>query len=153
MRKRIVPAAIAALLAAGTMGPPSNAQEAQQQEPSRVERSEQCRFKNHGDTRFWTYQKVVLTIECASEALEPIGGLSKALDVFNCETPAIPEPPHTDSYHGPFQYLKSTFHSQQSAMPGVVNRYDLPRRVHSPRANVVTAIAWARWSWSPWACA
>lgn len=120
-------------------------------EPTRQE--EQCRFKHRGETHRWTYNKAVLTIRCASEVLHPIGGVEKALSVFNCETPALPEPSHSDSYHGPFQYLKSTFHSQQSLMPGIVGRYDLKRGVHNIRSNIITAIGWARWSWSPWTCA
>lgn len=158
--RRAITAGLLLLILAGVTG-----QARQEGEPPRLQhfqpvvrieasaewREDQCRFKQQGGDRAWSYHKIVLTIECAAEALDPIGGLPKVLNVWGCESGWGVEPPHTDSYHGPFQYLRSTFHSQQSQMPGVVGRYDLPRRVHSPRANILTAVGWARWSWRPWA--
>lgn len=94
------------------------------------------------------------TVVCAAKALHPVGGVSQALGVWNCESGWLHgEPPHSDAYHGPFQYLKSTFHEQLSSMPAVRAQWDLTPRVHNVRANIVTAVAWGRRSWSPWGCA
>jgi hypothetical protein len=94
------------------------------------------------------------TVRCAAAAFDPAGGAAKAISVWECESNFGIEPPHTDAYHGPFQYLYSTFASQQESMPDVVNWYELSPAVHDVRSNILTAVAWAaRNSWSPWGCA
>jgi hypothetical protein len=94
------------------------------------------------------------TVRCAAAAFDPAGGAEKALSVWRCESNFGVEPPHTDAYHGPFQYLYSTYASQQGSMPDVVRWYDLSPAVHDVRSNILTAVAWAaRNSWSPWGCA
>ena len=92
------------------------------------------------------------TVRCAAHTF----GVSEeqAVSVWQCESNFGTEPPHTDAYHGPFQYLYSTYASQQASMPDVVDWYELSPAVHDMRSNILTAVAWAaRNSWSPWSCA
>jgi hypothetical protein len=94
------------------------------------------------------------TVECAAAKQEPPGGVSEALAVWSCESNFGTEPPHSDPYHGPFQYLTSTYANQRAAMPDVTKWYDLSVFVHDMRSNIITAIAWAsRYGWGPWSCA
>jgi hypothetical protein len=94
------------------------------------------------------------TVRCAAAKFDPPGGAAQAVAVWSCESNFGVEPPHTDSYHGPFQYAISTYQSQQASMPDVVDWYDLSPAVHDVRSNILTAVAWsARNSWSPWSCA
>lgn len=93
-------------------------------------------------------------VRCAAWRLEPPGGVTKALSVWRCELGSAFEQPHSDPYHGPFQYLIDTFTGQYKHIPDVARWFDIPRKVHSPRANIVTAVAWAaRHGWGPWSCA
>jgi hypothetical protein len=94
------------------------------------------------------------TVRCAAVRFEPEGGQAKAVSVWQCESNFGTEPPHTDSYHGPFQYLYSTYERQREAMPDVVEWYDLSAAVHDMRSNILTAVAWAaRHGWGAWSCA
>lgn len=94
------------------------------------------------------------TVRCAAVKFDPAGGAAKAISVWQCESNFGHEPPHSDAYHGPFQFLYSTYESQQDSMPDVVRWYDLSPAVHDVRSNILTAVAWAaRNSWSPWGCA
>jgi hypothetical protein len=94
------------------------------------------------------------TVRCAAVKFEPAGGVTEAVSVWQCESNFGTEPPHTDSYHGPFQYLYSTYEGQQEAMPDVVEWYDLSAAVHDMRSNILTAVAWAaRHGWGAWSCA
>lgn len=94
------------------------------------------------------------TVRCAAAKLRPEGGVTKALSVWRCESGWGRETPHTDAYHGPFQYLYSTYDSHQEAMPDVVRWYKLSAAVHDMRSNILTAVAWAaRDGWGPWTCA
>jgi hypothetical protein len=94
------------------------------------------------------------TVRCAAAAFEPVGGAEKATSVWRCESNFGVEPEHSDAYHGPFQFLYSTFASQQESMPDVVEWYELSPAVHDVRSNILTAVAWAaRNDWSAWACA
>lgn len=94
-------------------------------------------------------------VACAARRFEPPGGIAQALSVWHCESGWAVEPPHTDPYHGPFQYLTSTFESQYDSLPDVTRWFELKRAVHDPRSNIVVAIAWAAHnnSWGPWSCA
>jgi hypothetical protein len=92
------------------------------------------------------------TVRCAADTF----GVSEeqAVSVWQCESNFGVEPPHTDAYHGPYQYAYSTYESQQASMPDVVKWYELSPAVHDVRSNIVTAVAWAsRHGWSPWSCA
>jgi len=94
------------------------------------------------------------TVRCVAEKQQPPGGVDEALDVWRCESSFGIEPPHSDSYHGPFQYAVDTYASQRQAMPDVTRWYDLSVLVHDVRSNIVMAVAWAaHHSWGAWACA
>lgn len=104
------------------------------------DRHQDC--KNYGAER---------TVRCIAQKQDPPGGVSKALSVWRCESNFGTEPPHSDSYHGPYQFSLSTYASQQDSMPRIVRWYDLSALVHDMRSNIITAVAWAaRNSWSPW---
>lgn len=91
------------------------------------------------------------TVKCAAVKFQPPGGMAQALSCWRDESGWGSEPSHSDAYHGPFQYLYSTYESQQDSMPNVVRWYDLSASVHDMRSNMMTAVAWAaRHSWSPW---
>jgi hypothetical protein len=93
------------------------------------------------------------TVRCAVVKFEPEGGQEKAVSVWQCESNFGTEPPHTDAYHGPFQYLYSTYEGQRESMPDVVEWYELSAAVHDMRSNILTAVAWAaRHSWDAWSC-
>jgi hypothetical protein len=103
----------------------------------------------HPDCRNLSPEK---TVRCAADAF----GVSEeqAVSVWQCESNFGTEPPHTDAYHGPLQYLYSTYQAQQEAMPDVVEWYELSPAVHDMRSNILTGIAWAaRHGWSAWSCA
>lgn len=96
------------------------------------------------------------TVECAAAKQQPPGGVSEALAVWSCEsnfgTESGSEWDH--SYHGPFQYLPSTYANQRAAMPDVTKWFELSTLVHDMRSNIITAVAWAsRYGWGPWSCA
>lgn len=94
------------------------------------------------------------TVRCAAVKFQPEGGAAKAISVWSCESGFGTESPHTDAYHGPFQFTYSTYDSQQESMPDVVEWYDLSAAVHDMRSNILTAVAWAsRHGWGPWSCA
>lgn len=91
------------------------------------------------------------TIRCAAHAF----GVSEeqAVSCWHDESNFGIEPngPMGHSYHGPFQYLPSTYQSQQTSMPDVVRWFELSPAVHDVRSNILTAIAWAsRHGWGPW---
>jgi hypothetical protein len=103
----------------------------------------------HPDCRDLSPEK---TVRCAADLF----GVSEeqAVSVWSCESGFGTESPHTDAYHGPFQYLYSTYQSQQESMPDVVEWHELSPAVHDMRSNVMTAIAYAaRNGWGPWSCA
>lgn len=92
------------------------------------------------------------TVKCAAAKFDT--SAAQALSVWNCESGFGTEPAHTDAYHGPFQYLYTTYADQQAAMPDVVEWNDLSPAVHDMRSNIMTAVAWAsRHGWGPWGCA
>ena len=92
------------------------------------------------------------TVRCAAEAFDT--DVDQALSVWRCESNFGTESPHSDPYHGPFQYLLSTYQSQQNSMPDVMVWYELSRDVHDMRSNILTAVAYAaRHGWGPWGCA
>jgi hypothetical protein len=93
------------------------------------------------------------TVRCAAVKFEPEGGQEKAVSVWQCESNFGTESPHTDAYHGPFQYLYSTYEGQRESMPDVVEWYELSAAVHDMRSNILTAVAWAaRHGWGAWSC-
>jgi hypothetical protein len=92
------------------------------------------------------------TVRCAAAAFDT--SAEKAISVWECESNFGVEPEHSDAYHGPYQYLYSTFASQQESMPDIVEWYELSPAVHDVRSNILTAVAWAaRNGWGPWGCA
>jgi hypothetical protein len=92
------------------------------------------------------------TVRCAADTFGT--NEEQAVAVWQCESNFGVEPPHTDAYHGPFQYLYSTYQSQQESMPDVVKWFELSPAVHDVRSNIMTAVAWAsRHGWGPWGCA
>jgi hypothetical protein len=92
------------------------------------------------------------TVRCAAEAFGVPA--DQAVAVWQCESNFGVEPPHTDAYHGPFQYAYSTYESQRESMPDVVKWFELSPAVHDVRSNILTAVAWAaRHGWGPWSCA
>jgi hypothetical protein len=94
------------------------------------------------------------TVECAAAKQQPPGGASFALSVWQCESNFGTESPHSDPYHGPFQYLTSTYANQRASMPDVTRWFELSPFVHDMRSNIITAVAWAaRSGWGPWGCA
>ena len=94
------------------------------------------------------------TVRCAAATFDPPGGAAKAVAVWSCESNFGIEPEHSDAYHGPFQFLYSTYAGQQAAMPDVVEWYELSPAVHDVRSNVMTAVAYAaRGGWGAWSCA
>ena len=94
------------------------------------------------------------TVTCVAVKQHPPGGVNGALSVWRCESNFGAEPPHSDSYHGPFQYAVGTYAYQRAAMPDVTRWFDLSRLVHDTRSNIILAVAWAaHHSWGPWSCA
>ena len=94
------------------------------------------------------------TVECVAVKQQPPGGVNEALEVWRCESNFGLEPPHYDSYHGPFQYAIGTYTYQRFEMPDVTRWFDLSVLVHDMRSNIVLAVAWAaHYSWGPWSCA
>lgn len=94
------------------------------------------------------------TVECAAAKFEPPGGAGTALAIWQCESNFGTESPHSDPYHGPFQYLTSTYTNQRASMPDVTKWFELSVFVHDMRSNILTANAWAaRYGWGPWSCA
>jgi hypothetical protein len=96
------------------------------------------------------------TVRCAAVKFDPPGGATQAISVWQCESNFGTEPSPGDGhiYHGPFQFLYSTYASQQASMPDIVDWNELSPAVHDMRSNILTAVAWAaRNSWSPWSCA
>jgi hypothetical protein len=94
------------------------------------------------------------TVRCAATKFRPPGGVDMALSVWRCESNFGTESPHSDPYHGPFQYMTGTYSGQQSMMPDVVRWNELSAEVHDMRSNIMTAVAWAaRHDWGPWGCA
>ena len=92
------------------------------------------------------------TVRCAAETFGV--SVDQAVAVWQCESNFGVEPPHTDAYHGPFQFTYSTYAGQQASMPDVVKWFELSPAVHDVRSNILTAVAWAaRHGWSPWSCA
>ena len=90
------------------------------------------------------------TVRCASPGV-PTPSVEQALSVWRCESnwgvEKAVEMGH--SYHGPFQYLYSTYESQQRSMPDVVEWYELVAGRHDMRSNMLTAIAYAsRHGWT-----
>jgi hypothetical protein len=91
------------------------------------------------------------TVECAADKQQSPGGASGALRVWGCESNFGTEPPHSDPYHGPFQYTYGTYASQRASMPDVTKWFELSTEVHDMRSNIITAVAWAaRNGWGPW---
>jgi len=94
------------------------------------------------------------TVRCAAVKQEPPGGVREALAVWNCESGFGVEGYHTDPYHGPFQYLRSTYATQFWTLEDVRGWFELSPDVHDVRSNIVLAVAWAaHYSWAPWDCA
>jgi hypothetical protein len=92
------------------------------------------------------------TVRCAAEKFDT--SAEQAVSVWQCESNFGIEPEHTDAYHGPYQYLYSTYEAQRESMPDVVEWYELSPAVHDVRSNILTAVAWAsRHGWGPWGCA
>lgn len=92
------------------------------------------------------------TVRCAAETFGV--NVGAAVAVWRCESNFGTEGVHSDAYHGPFQYLYSTYEGQQNAMPDVVRWFELSPAVHDMRSNILTAVAWAaRHGWGPWSCA
>jgi hypothetical protein len=100
------------------------------------------------------YKDAERIVRCAAWKLQPPGGAAEALSLWRCESGTKYDPPGDHVYHGPFQYLRSTFRSQYQHIPDVVRWFELKMKVHDPRSNIVTAIGWAaRYGWGPWSCA
>jgi hypothetical protein len=94
------------------------------------------------------------TVRCIARKLDPIGGVPKAVSVWRCEGGiGRAENPHSDPYHGPGQYLVSTFNSHWESQPAIRRGWDLVKDEHDMRSNMVMMIGYARRSWSPWSCA
>lgn len=92
-----------------------------------------------------------MTVRCIAVKQEPPGGTPKALSVWECESGFLYESPHSDSYHGPFQYAYGTYEGQWELMPRIVEWFELSRSVHDPRSNIIMAVSWAaRYGWGPW---
>lgn len=151
MKRLIVTVLVAALSLIAT---PANAHPATKYGRATLDRDRQCRMQQV-DRASWTHHEVVKTVRCAGRAFGNRADVRKALFVGTCESGLTAEKaPHSTPYHSTFQYLSSTFASQQAQMPVVVRRYDLSDKVHNPRANVIMAVAWGiRRTWSPWSCA
>lgn len=94
------------------------------------------------------------TVRCAAVKFRPPGGVDMALSVWRCESNFGTESPHSDSYHGPFQYALGTYAGQRAMMPDVVRWNKLSSLVHDTRSNIMMAVAWAaHHDWGPWTCA
>jgi hypothetical protein len=92
------------------------------------------------------------TVRCAAAKFDT--NAAQAVSVWRCESNFGIESSHSDAYHGPFQYMYSTYEHQQEAMPDVVEWNELSPAVHDVRSNILTAVAWAaRHGWGPWGCA
>jgi hypothetical protein len=117
-------------------------------------RDAQCRYQQL-ERASWTHTEVVKTTRCAADFFGNRNDIRYVLSIGNCESTLTAEKVrHSTSYHGVFQYHKSTFHSQLRDMGAVRRNWDLSRRVHNPRSNIVLASAWIiRRTASPWACA
>jgi len=115
-----------------------------------VPRDQQCR--QHGSV---SHRATIATVRCAGRHFGGHRLVRTALRIGRCESGlAGVEAPHSDPYHGTYQYVASTFASQQDAMPAVVRGFDLSDAVHNMRANVVTAVAWmSKHGTGPWSCA
>lgn len=117
-------------------------------------RDSQCRYQQY-ERASWTHTEVVKTVRCAADAFGNRADVRYVLSVGNCESSLTAEKAsHSTSYHGTFQYHAQTFRSQRQSMAALARGWDLSRRVHNPRANIVLASAWIiRRTASPWACA
>jgi hypothetical protein len=94
------------------------------------------------------------TVQCVATKQRPPGGVEEALAVWNCESGFGLEGYHDDPYHGPFQYMSSTYTAQRLALDDISRWFDLSTDVHDVRSNIVLAVAWAaHYSWAPWRCA
>jgi hypothetical protein len=103
----------------------------------------------HLDHAKATHHEVVRTVRCAGHRF---GGAATALRVGDCES-SLTAHDYVGPYYSTFQFLASTFASQQSMIPKVVRGFDLKRHVTNMRANVITAVAWAsKHGWGPWSC-
>lgn len=121
--------------------------------PARAElpRDEQCRMEQR-DHAHSTQHETELTVRCFGRKFNI---RATALRIGWCESHLTTEhSPHSDPYHGTFQYLKRTFHHQQHQIRAQVRKYDLNRRVHNMRANIGTAVIWmSKHGTAPWSCA
>ena len=95
-----------------------------------------------------------MTVRCAAILQDPPGGVEKAVAVWECESGFGQEYSHSDSYHGPFQYMTSTYTGQRLMLDDVRRWFELSPYVHDVRSNIVLAVAWAaHYDWGPWSCA
>lgn len=119
-----------------------------------VPREDQCRFEQL-DRATSTHHEVVRTVRCAGLRYGSRADVHTALRIGRCESGLTAEKaPHSGDHHGTYQYLVSTFHSQQRQMRAVTRGMDLSHHVHNMRANVVTAVAWMiKRTTGPWSCA
>jgi hypothetical protein len=116
------------------------------------EQRTECRFRGVHKREPWEDYAIKRTARCGARAF----GGSPSLDVrvLACEGGWEPEPSRTSIYHGPAQYLRSTYEAERASMPAIRRRWDLSRSVHSPRSNILLFTAWmAKRSTAPWACA
>jgi Ni/Co efflux regulator RcnB len=150
MRKRIVTAAIAASLLAGAMGPPSNAQEAQQQE-SRRERRGRFQWVDPGT---WTAREERLTTAWAVQRWPVEGGTTKFTAVGACESGWNRFAYNPNGHAGLFQHDTGAWSGRVSTyIPRWLRAGPFTRWTNSRSQIIVTARMVNLYGWGAWTCA
>lgn len=160
--KRIVTAAIAALLTAGAMGPPGNAAEARRADSPAAGRFEAnredwreatCRYARLDGEHRYSIREVARAIECSTERWRVPGGTEGALCIARRESGLRPDADNpSSSAAGVYQWIDDSFDGAYRSHPELVRRWGLRDSVWNARTNVVLAIRHAHdaWSWSTW---
>lgn len=116
------------------------------------EQRAECRYRGLDKAEAWADREMRRVIRCAARFYD--GDAGYIIAIGNCESGLEREPDPSSIYHGPMQYLASTYAAQRSQLPAVTRRYEIPRQVHSVRGQLVLATAWiTKRSASPWGCA
>jgi hypothetical protein len=148
--KRIVTAAVTASLLGWVTGPPGMA-ETRQRDPDWRQR--ECRYQSL-DQPTWTAREERLTAECALAHWSVSGGLSKFVQVGNCESGWNRLASNGGQYLGLFQHAAPYWSGRVgSLMPRAWRLGQWSRWQNSRAQIVVTARMVHSGGWGPWTCA
>lgn len=114
-------------------------------------RAEECRYAMSDGERGFSVGDVKRTLRCAAERWEPAGGIERAFDVVSCESGfrARAQNPGS-SAAGVWQVVSSTWDSWLERFDGLVERWDLSRKVLNGRTNAILGTRVARSGYGPW---